>query len=464
MKQRYLQFLPFFVAILLFTVVFSQQYFLAICQNPVTDSPSIQKDIPVINIYLTESTLGEIKKQTKNIKYYNNTVSINDTEEQTYVNVEFKGHGNSTWGWPKSPYQIKFQDKVDVLGMGAAKKWLLLANFLDKSNIRNAAAFYLEHMLNIDYALDGKFVELYINDDYQGLYYLTEKIEIAKNRINLKDENGIIVEYEGSYQEQENCYYSAEGACLAVHDLVIKDNEKLAMESFIESFNKLEQAAKSGDYATVKKLADTTSFAKYFLLSELSVNPDAYTTSYFFYKDGAEDKIHAGPGWDFDLAFANHVWAYSPTEDLFSPNISRVIERNANGGEIYDEVSGQTVTVSPNKTISRLIFDLLKIPEFEMEVERIYREELLGKKDTLINYLKSIVELLSDNLTQDETKWSKYNYLIIDALKNTEKKHILFDSYKEEIDYFLSWLEKRYDFMDKEYDSFKHRIQDLASI
>ena len=464
MKQKYLQFLPLFVAILLFAVVFSQQYFLAVCQNPITDNPSSQSGVPIVNIYLTESTLGEVKRSSKDTKYYNNTVSIKDTEEQSFVNVELKGHGNSTWGWPKSPYQIKFQDKVDVLGMGAAKKWLLLANFLDKSNIRNAAAFYLEHMLNMDYALDGKFVELYINDDYQGLYYLTEKVEIAKNRINLKNENGIVVEYESSYQEQANCYHTTESICLVIHDSVVKENENTAMELFIDSFDKLEQAAKSGDYGTVKELADTTSLAKYFILSEFSVNPDAYSTSYFFYKDGEEDRIHVGPGWDFDQSFANHVWAYSPTEDIFLPNLSRVIERNANGGEIYDEVTGQTVTVSPNKVISRLIFNLLKIPEFEMEVEKIYREELLGKKDTLISYLKSVVELLSDQLTRDETKWSKYNYLILDTFKDTNKDNILFDSYREEIDYFLSWLEKRYDFMDKEYDSFKHHAQDLASI
>ncbi|MBE6541958.1 MAG: hypothetical protein E7672_05880, partial [Ruminococcaceae bacterium] len=54
--------------------------------------------------------------------------------------VQIKGRGNSTWGWPKKPYKLKFETKTSVLGMEEAKKWILLSNYADYSLIRNYVA------------------------------------------------------------------------------------------------------------------------------------------------------------------------------------------------------------------------------------------------------------------------------------------------------------------------------------
>ena len=116
--------------------------------------------IPKMEITLAETTLADMIGGDKNTKYPGNTIQVSMCgETREFRDVEIKGRGNSTWGEPKSPYQIKFSEKNDLFGMGKAKKWVLLANFYDDSNLRTDVAFYFERLLGEKYALSGSSSE-----------------------------------------------------------------------------------------------------------------------------------------------------------------------------------------------------------------------------------------------------------------------------------------------------------------
>lgn len=111
-------------------------------------------------------------------------------EDLAALECEFKGRGNSTWAWAKKPYAIKLDSKESVLGMDKHKRWVLLANLIDKSMMRNSVAFMLAETVysanKSDYVWTphGHSVELVLNGEHKGNYLLCEQIKIDENRVN----------------------------------------------------------------------------------------------------------------------------------------------------------------------------------------------------------------------------------------------------------------------------------------
>ena len=385
--------------------------------------------IPKIELS-ADPSIDEIIENGKETRYEGAVFFVN---EDLYKDVEVKGRGNSTLHSEKMPFQIKFSEKIDLYGMGKSKKWILLANYYDSTQVRNSVAFYIERLLGEQYALNGKFVELYYNNENLGLYYLTPKVEIGKARVDLRDPLGVIAEYDSVHNENKKCYAPKSGGCITVSDLVSKDNESVAMADFMKSFDNLMSAAKRGDYSNVSKLADVESLAIYYILSEFSVNPDAYISSFYFYKDGPEDKIHAGPGWDFDFAFGNRRWSYAKEDEFFSPSFKQFQRRWAFGGsEYFDKVSGTTRVMESDDAISKLLYYMIDMPEFLSQVKTIYREKLMGKKDEIIGLIKDEVAMIKDYALRDNSR-------------------LQFDDFYTELDELMIWITERFKHFDTEY-------------
>ena len=388
--------------------------------------------LPIIEISLDGVNLDSIDRGNKNNEYNNNTLRLfEDSKIIRFDNLTIKGRGNGTWIQNKKPYRIKFKNKENLLGMGKAKKWNLLANAVDDSFLRNEIAFKLVEMLGMEYGFEGKFVELYVDESYRGLYYLTHAVEINKVVVNLKDPNGILVELNNYYGDIEEHYTSSNGEYLVVKDLVNKDNQEIAMKDFLSSFNELERAIREKDYERIKELIDVRSFAEYFLLSEFSVNPDAYWTSFYFYKDGAKDKIHAGPGWDFDMAFGNRKWGNWLGEKFYSPTEKMIRKQEFKDKEFY-ETGGNLEDYEASLAISRIVFDLMDINEFENVVREVYQERLLGRKDELIWTINKKTDEILNAAIADNNKWGKNNF-------------------REEVEVLVDWVKKRYDYFEEEY-------------
>lgn len=134
----------------------------------------LEVSLPRIDIILNGVTLEEINAGEKGVVYEGESLSITINEiTSQYEDVSIKGRGNSTWSQAKKPYQIKLDSKNDLLGLGKSRNWILLTNIFDDSVLRNDTAFFIEKMLDERYALNGEYVELYVDNEYVGLYYLT---------------------------------------------------------------------------------------------------------------------------------------------------------------------------------------------------------------------------------------------------------------------------------------------------
>lgn len=383
---------------------------------------------PKIEISLSGVSPEQIALGDTSAEYFNNQVSFNNF---SYDNVKIEGRGNLSWNMPKKPYQLKFSEKISPFNLPGAKKWVLLADYLDETHLRNNLAFYLENIFNFEKPLHGTYAEVYIDNIYYGLYYLTEKIEINKNRINLKDSLGLIVELDNLHNIDETCpYFTKSGNCLDLHDIVNPDNSDDSIDLFIKKFDTLEIAIENQDYETIKTLIDVDSFARYFLLSEFSNNPDAYGTSFYMYLDGEEDKIHAASGWDFDLAFGNQGFSFLDIEpDLYlSPENTMFLK-----DYIKNDYPLKTSSDNNLDRLADFIYSLLDVPEFEARVKEIYRETLSGHGEELLNYINSQADYIKDAASRDKARWK------------------LSGDFDEEVAYLLDWVERRYNHFEEVY-------------
>lgn len=393
-----------------------------------------EHQLPSLHIALDNISLEEINSLPIDNKYPDNTATFTIGQNTiVFNNVEIKGRGNHTWTLPKKPYQIKLQHKANLFNFGSAKKWVLLADYSDETHLRNSTAFFLQHLLNSENPIDGQHIELYINDTYHGLYYLSEKVEISKNRINLKDPLGIIAELDNLHNTDETCaYHSKNGNCLTIQDVVNSDNSTIAIESFTNKFNELESAIEAKDYQSITQIIDIDSFAKYYLLNEFAINPDAYGSSFFLYTDGINDRIHAGSGWDFDAAFGNKhlLLADNNYTTLASPLSTMSIKELLSNNK-----PSKTLSLNHFDRLSTVIYDLMNFPEFSIRTQEIYQNYLSGKKPEIINHIKTQANAIKEAAIKDSKLWNlEFNFT-------------------EEVNYLIDWIEKRCDHFDQIYNS-----------
>ena len=231
--------------------------------------------------------------------------------------------GNSTQKLPKKPFAVKLTAKQPILGMPTHKRWCLLANWLDRSMIRNLVGFEMAKATtrawkagSIDEGMiwnpSGKSVELVIDGRHVGNYLLCEQIKIGSKRLNINDPYEDLLA-DGKSSNFEDCGYLVEfdvmqdenykgvtnrGITWQLKDDVLLDGYATQIGTKIQA---IEDAIKSGDFAAYSELIDIPSFIDQWFVVELAMNRE-YTEprSLYSYYNGGNDKLHAGPVWDFD--------------------------------------------------------------------------------------------------------------------------------------------------------------------
>ena len=330
---------------------------------------------------------------------------------------------------------------MELLGLPRTRKKIFLTNNLDDTLLRNDIGLFIARMVGEDNASSGEFVWLSINDQDLGVYYVTNPVEISKRSVDLRDDYGVLVELNNSNCELEESWYLAKsGDCLTVKDAVNSYNNEESMKLFMEDFDKLEKAAEKGYYNVVEEVADVRSLAEYFLISELSVNPDAYVTSFYFYKDGKDDKIHAGPAWDFDSAFGNiNLGLELMGEDFYNPWTDDSRKGYALGWELYDDATKSYSVVGIDSSISKLMYHLYEIPEFQDVVKEVYIQKLYGKQDEVLNYLRDRVGNIREDALLDMVMWNK-------------------NDFDDAVQYLEWWIEQRFNYFELKFDGIDKRI------
>jgi hypothetical protein len=268
-------------------------------------------NIPVI--YIETSGGAEIESKEE---YLDCRVAVMNTASSGFATVPYtdariRGRGNSTWKWDKKPYRIKFSSGVSLFGLHKAKDWVLLANYADKSLIRNSVAFDMARGLSFDFVPHQYPVDVYVNGEYQGVYGIGEQIERNQERVDIDlnyddPDTGYLLEVCGSDEGDVNGVDFFHAGKLIFVTIKSPDTKKMSKEHFkfisdyVRAADRAVQAL--GDYY---EYVDAESLYDWIIMCELTCNIDtAFRRSCFITKDKG-GKLKFGPLWDFDLAMGN---------------------------------------------------------------------------------------------------------------------------------------------------------------
>lgn len=215
-------------------------------------------------------------------------------------NARLKGRGNATWKYEKKPYSLTLSDAQDLLGMGEATQWVLLSNATDQSNLHNYLALTLAQNSGLEWTPACRFADVYINGEYQGLYLLTEKVEIGPQRLNVDTETGDFlgkIDFASRWSTLRSPFKTNAGRTVEITGPKEPDRAQTA------GIRELVNAAEAGILSGSLESIDLDSWARRYLVDEITGNIDADLASAYFYgKDGV---LYAGPVWDYDRAFGN---------------------------------------------------------------------------------------------------------------------------------------------------------------
>ncbi|MDO5545451.1 MAG: CotH kinase family protein [Eubacteriales bacterium] len=213
------------------------------------------------------------------------------------------GRGNATWETEKKPYSVELTQKADLLGMGQAKKWILLANRYDNSNIANKMCFDFAAAVGCAYTPQCQWVDLYLNGEYAGLYLLSERNEVDDQRVDIAQNGSFLLsmEFEDRWDGTNySAFFSRYGNLLRIH------HDGMGEDRLREVWQSAEDAICSEDGLDAltgkswDELIDVESWARQYLMWEVFAEYDAGCISKFFYYDPQEDRVFAGPLWDMD--------------------------------------------------------------------------------------------------------------------------------------------------------------------
>lgn len=404
----------------------------------IKDEPKITADMKIIN-------------RGGNIR---NMVSDSGNIYTGKVGIETRGSYSASL--PQKPYGFETRDmsgnklNVSLLGMPIENDWVLLANYNDKTFLRNVLAFDIFHKMG-NYSTRMRYCELVLNNEYQGIYLLGEKIKQDSGRVNIAKLKSSDIKDDaltGGYIIK-NDYYSATDSWksgfsplnkpgaevfFVYHDPKPEDlteEQKTYIRSFINTLETvLYNPSFRAPFFGYKSYIDTKSFADYFILGEVSRNVDTYKKSRFYFKnkDSKDGLLHSGPSWDFDWAWRNLLencihfnktdgsgWAY-----------------RINECEAWPVPPVWEVRMLQDKDFSNLVHDRY----FEL------RNNILSKA-AIENTIDSVATLLNEAQVRHFQKWN-----ILGTNTGTPESGIQPSTFNGVIDQFKNWIDTRLTWLD----------------
>lgn len=328
--------------------------------------------------------------------------------------IRMKGRGNSTWVFPKKPYNLTFyhdpeysdKDSVKLIKGAKAKNWSLVANHLDNSLLRNKIAMDLAENMGI--GLKTKFVDLWVNGQYYGNYLLTPKndYDTPDNGYQLENDNyidpGNSFQIPGMFEIGTLPGVTVLGSgynnriCLKdMGDTAKANGENL--KTIEKYFTKAWKAVLDYDSEEYQNYFDIDSWSKMYLMYEVTKTYDCYAGSLLMHRDGLtkNDKLIAGPAWDYDISLGR-------TLHKFFVGVSEPMQLNAEGWYI-DHIGADL----SNQPIS-LLQELGKHKSFRDQVAKTYNKYEWAFKDMAANVTRQ-QQFLKDSALMNNERWLTNN-------------------------------------------------------
>ncbi len=363
-----------------------------------TKAASYSGTLPVLYIQTENNTPITSKDYYLNASYYLDAMNIIGYESfgsaSQPLTMEIKGRGNYTWsGFNKKPYRIKLADKQPLLGLTKSKHFALMAHADDALNkkgfMRNQVGFFLSRMIGMAWTPATAPVEVVLNGEYIGLYFLTETIRVDKDRVN-------IVEQDDNETNSENIT----GGWLVEIDnydsdphVTIKENDKHTMwftyktpevlsqvqEDFLEEEMKRIDNLVYGDKNSDKlwQYLDMDALARFYIVQEIMDNYESFHGSCYLYREKGEgQKWMFGPVWDFGSALNRDKSMYLYEGDVWH---------------------------------NHWIPEICKFPAFMEHVRKIWAEFYPAKFNEVFTFTADQLALLKAAAVSDANQWSDYS-------------------------------------------------------
>ena len=350
------------------------------------------------------------------------TLTPTDGSAPVTATLQIKGHGNSTWGLPKKSYRLKLNDKAGLLGMPKDKNWVLIANYSDKTLLRNRTAFQLSRRLGMAWTPRIQPVELTLNGVYMGAYDLVEEVRVDKNRVNVTEiddttsgdpaDGGYLVEV-NELMDDNVCWRTTRKVAFCIKD---PDPSTPGQAAYIKDYiQTAEDALFSGNLTNpttgYANYIDVDSLIDWYLIEELFKNTDSgFLSSVYIYKDKG-GKLTFGPVWDFDISAGNTDYIDSTPQGFWTDKAS---------------------------WIARL---KQADPTFEARVRARWKAIKAKEIDTLPAYIDARAAELAGAEQRNFNRWPIIGvYVWPNAYVGT--------SYQDEVDHLKTWLTQRTAWMD----------------
>ena len=287
---------------------------------PVWVDPLHDKEIPsnfqIPTVYIFTKGGKSIDSKTD---YVNASFRFEDpcgfyTDEKTVeVNGRIRGRGNTTWGMPKKPYRIKLEEKTKVFGRWGNKDWILLANYSDKTLLRNITMMEVSRICGMAWTPYMLSVNVYLNNQYIGVYSFSDHKEIAGHRVNIEVvkeqevEGGYYLEIEEAMDEPVCFKTSTMDTPVMFHE---PESPTTAQQNYVRNwFQGFESALlripDAHDYTTYRSYIDIPSFINYYIIQEIAKNPDGNVRKSTYITKEKGKGLEMYHVWDFDITLGN---------------------------------------------------------------------------------------------------------------------------------------------------------------
>jgi hypothetical protein len=341
MKNKYLLFSFFFL--FLWQVSLSQQTILSDSNLPImvistdidsdTNAPTEIPDEPKVL-----ATMQLIYRPDGTRNYLTDITNPSFLNYNGRIGIELRG--SSSQALDKKPYGFTTlledddsNNNVSLLGMPSENDWVLNSLAFDPSMVRDYLSYTLASNMG-NYAPRVQYIEVIVNDDYKGVYFLTEKIKRDSDRVNLKkiaDDEDSFPEVTGGYIIKADKTTGGDEIAWTMpnyggwdtnflHHYPKTEDITSAQANYIENvFYDLEARTNPANSSITNgypSIIDIPSFVDYILVAEIASNPDAYQFSTYFHKDRG-GKLRAGPIWDYNLSFGNDLFVFGFDRSFF---------------------------------------------------------------------------------------------------------------------------------------------------
>lgn len=278
---------------------------------PLTSDKTISGTIPALYIETANHAPIVSKTEYLNATYWLDPMGAEDItalgSKTQPLTMQIRGRGHSSWKGAKKPYKIKLDKKTAVMGMPKNKHWALL-----KPTENTVAGLQLGKLMNMAWTPSFRPVEVVLNGDYIGLYFLTETIRIDENRVNIYEQQdretnpdlikgGWLVEVDNYHDEDQITIPECSKWNLTLRYHSPEDLSNAQLQWLTDEFKSINAAVYSSDKTLTEweKYIDVESMARFFILQEVMDNPDGFHGSFYLHKDLSDNaKWIAGPIWD----------------------------------------------------------------------------------------------------------------------------------------------------------------------